>query len=316
MVKTQCFGEEKGANGVLYGVIDIGSNTIRLVIYQVHDGQIRSVLNQKYVAGLVGYVDESDRMSREGIDVAVESLSQIKEVTEQIGLTEVFPFATASLRNIKNQREVVQEIYNQCGLSVQVLSGEEEGRYDYYGAIQSVPMENGILVDVGGGSTELVEYRRKEICHAVSVPIGSLNLYHRFVEEILPNKKEISAIKKEVKKQIIQGLSRKPETFTTLCAVGGSARSLQKLARKVYGDKALTTYPAEDLTKVLETAQEHPKKLVADVLKVSPDRIHTLLPGTIVIRTVAQLYQCQKVTTSAYGVREGYLYAILEKRGR
>lgn len=299
----------------MYGVVDVGSNTIKLVIYRVANGKIRSVLSQKYVAGLAGYVTDQGSLSNEGVAAAVAALSDIKNIAEQIGLRELFPFATASLRNIINQAEVLREIEKTCGLQIRVLNGEEEGRYDYYGAVQTMKSESGILVDVGGGSTEVVRYHHKKIEHAVSIPIGSLNLYNRFVGDILPSGEEIKSLQREVGKEISAVLPKNTGRVKTLCAVGGTARSLCKLARKAYGQKELDVYPAEYLQKILFLAENSRKKLTSGILKVSPDRIHTLLPGTVVINTVAQLYGSREIVTVPYGVREGYLYSVLEKRG-
>ena len=102
----------------MYGVIDIGSNTIRLMVYRVEDGAIHPVLNKKYATGLVGYINSKGRMSKEGIRKAVEILSELRAVTQQIRLREIFPFATASLRNITNTEEVLQAIQEASGFSV------------------------------------------------------------------------------------------------------------------------------------------------------------------------------------------------------
>lgn len=113
-------------------MIDIGSNTIRMVVYRVTDGTLHPVLNKKYATGLVSYINGKGRMSKEGIHKAVEILRELKEVAGQIHLQEVFPFATASLRNITNTEEVRQAIQAGTGFSVRVLSGQEEATFDYY----------------------------------------------------------------------------------------------------------------------------------------------------------------------------------------
>ena len=95
---------------MLYGVIDIGSNTIRLMIYRVDNGAIRPVLNNKFAAGLAGYITPKGKMSKDGIRKAVEVLTELRTVTEQITLDGVFPFGTAALRNITNTQEVLDAI--------------------------------------------------------------------------------------------------------------------------------------------------------------------------------------------------------------
>ena len=105
---------------MLYGVIDIGSNTIRLMIYREDNGAMRAVLNNKFAAGPAGYITPKGKMSKDGIRKAVEVLTELRTVTEQITLDGVFPFGTAALRNITNTQEVLDAIQAQSGFQVRV----------------------------------------------------------------------------------------------------------------------------------------------------------------------------------------------------
>ena len=122
----------------MYCVIDIGSNTIRLVIYRVEDGRIKPILNNKYAAGLAGYVDKNGSLRPAGIEKAVTVLREFRQTLDMLPECEVFPFATASLRNIDNTDEVLQAIEASCGFQVRVLSGKEEALYDYHGAVRAM----------------------------------------------------------------------------------------------------------------------------------------------------------------------------------
>lgn len=143
----------------MYCVIDIGSNTIRLVIYRVEDNAIKPMLNNKVAAGLAGYVDKNRNLRPAGIEKAVSVLKEFRQVLDMLPECEVFPFATASLRNIDNTDEVLSAIRSECGLEVRVLSGKEEALYDYHGAVRAMQSKTGLLTDIGGGSTELVFYQ-------------------------------------------------------------------------------------------------------------------------------------------------------------
>ena len=298
-------------------MIDIGSNTIRMVVYRVEDGVIHPVLNKKYATGLVGYITGKGRMSKEGIRKAVEILQELKVVSEQIRLQEVFPFATASLRNITNTQEVLQAIGQETGFLVRVLSGQEEATFDYYGAIQSAPPASGLLADVGGGSTELVQFRDRNVICTDSIPIGSLNLFHRFVDGILPSRSELRKIEAEVSSQLNKSVRAKGTAkIGQLCAVGGTARAALKLYNDLTGERSDNTccdvgFYDDYLAQI--TAES--KKLTNRILKIAPERIHTLTPGIAVLRTVARTFGIQSVVTSPYGVREGYLYYLLRERG-
>ena len=99
----------------LYCVIDIGSNTIRLVVYRVDDGKIKAILNNKYTAGLAGYVDDKNFMSQKGINKLITILKEFKEVIAALPDCRVYPFATASLRNIVNTEQVLELVYQELG---------------------------------------------------------------------------------------------------------------------------------------------------------------------------------------------------------
>ena len=147
----------------MYAVIDIGSNTIRLVLYKIENNQIKSLLNKKSPAGLAGYINKDRCLKKSGIRKAVAVLSEFKEILDHMTIQEVFPFATASLRNINNAPEVLEAIRENCGFEVRILSGEEEAIFDYYGALQAMEMDKGLLTDIGGGSTEIVRLENGKI---------------------------------------------------------------------------------------------------------------------------------------------------------
>ncbi len=297
----------------MYGVIDIGSNTIRLVIYKVEDGEIKPMLNKKEAAGLVGYVGSDKCLSREGINKAASVLLQFKAIIEAIGIEEVFPFATASLRNISNTEEVLKELKAISGFDIRVFTGEEEAIFDYYGAVYSTELDNGLLVDIGGGSTELVSYRNKKICYAVSLPFGSLTLFNNMVDKILPTRGEWAKITKEVSSQLkLMELPKCGMENYPICGVGGTARALLALLKSLESipEKA-ETYNAGNLSDLAQLLEKNPKQFVRYLLKSSPDRIHTFAPGLGIMKAIVEYYNVDNIITSNYGVREGYLYHTL-----
>lgn len=300
----------------VWGVIDIGSNTIRLVAYDLEKGIIQSLLNKKYAAGLIGYVGKDHRLSEAGIRLLVEILGELTRLSARIGLAELFAFATASLRNISNTQEVLGIIQQSCGLPIRLLSGEEEATLDYYGAARSVRLEEGLLVDVGGGSTELVFYRDAKPLIAKSLPVGSLNLFQQHVSGILPKKKEMRSIRRDIIERLKNMNLAKPFSVDTICGVGGSARSAQILINDLRGlPKETMRYPCIALKDIPAMLEEDPFSLSRRILRVAPERIHTLLPGVAIVQAVIDFYDPRQMLTSRYGVREGYLLRILEERG-
>lgn len=298
----------------MWGVIDIGSNTVRLVTYELENGELHPLINKKHAAGLINYINDENRLTNDGIKLLIGILNELNYLSNRIKLDELFPFATASLRNISNTEEVLEIIQKDCGLSVRVLTGREEALLDFYGATRNVEAENGILVDVGGGSTELVFYSKEGPIVAESFPFGSLNLFQRHITGILPLKNEVRSIRQDVTARLKQMPLIENFNCDTICAVGGSARSTQSLISSL-NDNQTNRYSPSDLKNIIKMIKKDRMGLSRSILKVTPERIHTLIPGLTIIQAVSEYYGAKEIFTSNTGVREGYLYKILEERG-
>lgn len=301
----------------MYCVIDIGSNTIRLVVYRVENNTIKPMLNKKYSVGLAGYINKKQTLNKKGILKTISVLKEYRLIIDMLPDCEVFPFATASLRNIVNSAEVLNAIKEETGFSVRILSGHEEALFSYNGAMQTLPTDNGIVADIGGGSTEIVLIADKSPLCAESVPIGSLNLYESYINILLPTKKELSKIETAVKKQI-KNLSLPKNIITNqpLCAVGGTARAALEIYKYINNiSDNITGYDCGFFDELLNMYSDSHSKMIDIILKTSPDRIHTILPGIVILKTVSEYFKCSAVTTSPFGVREGYLCHILKERG-
>ena len=144
-------------------VIDIGSNSMRLSVYETTPAGGFSILfKDKFMAGLAGYVEEG-ALSQEGIDRAILGLRGFRSTLEALGIHNVAVFATASLRNIRNTRPAVEAIQRATGFPIEVISGQEEARFGYLGAMEELALPDGLFVDIGGASTEVVRFTRGQL---------------------------------------------------------------------------------------------------------------------------------------------------------
>lgn len=296
-----------GEKSMMYSVIDIGSNTIRLTVYQVENGQIETVFREKNTAGLAGYVGEKGKLSRAGINRAVEALNRFQTILQNLSIENVAVFATASLRNIVNTDEALEAIQGSTGFQVEVLSGEKEALLDYVGATHFLPAAEGLLVDIGGGSTELVFFHHGEVRKAVSLPVGSLNMYNKYVTHLLPDKSERERIERRVLKEL-EKLDLPKLVCPVICGVGGSIRATGKMvnAREKLPGANRTVY-LHTVSELLESFRQENKENLFRLLSVTPERIHTLLPGMTILRRIAKTFCSDTMIISDYGVREGYL---------
>lgn len=299
---------------MISAIVDLGSNTIRLCIYEHNGNEVKSLFEKKTMAGLANHVN-NQQLSKNGIQRACDILKEYSHILNnfRVEQKDVYVFATASLRNIVNTKEVIGIIKQNTGYEVELLSGEEEATLDFKGATRVLASESGILVDIGGGSTELVTFKNREIICATSVPIGSLNLYVKHVKKIIPKKEEREAIRKTVLENI-EALELKQEEYKTICGVGGTMRAATKLSNHMFeAEKGNQILMVSHVQKILETLNNSHKSTLTPVLQNIPDRIHTIIPGLIVIDTIANYFNSESIVVSNYGIREGYLYERIIK---
>lgn len=309
----------------MYAIIDVGSNTVRLNIYRLEYGQLTQVLNRKEAVGLSSYVKNGNLMPS-GIRRVSQVLKECRILVEDLQIEEVHAFATAAIRNARNCDEAVKEISKISGLKLQVISGETEAELDFLGVFHAADhVSNGLLVDVGGGSAELVTYTSEGMSHVVDLPCGSLNTYDSYVENILPTKKE----RKEIKAAVLSELAKLPEEFDKgpypmICGVGGTARAMKKLAVEMFHLPAETSsIRITDLGKIIKRLENTKKGTVPSdaldvIVRCVPYRVRTLLPGMIILHTVAKFFGCESIEVTEAGVREGYLYKFVlnEQKGK
>lgn len=302
----------------MYGVIDIGSNTIRLAVYDIRQGRPVQMFNKKIVAGLSGYVT-AGRMTEEGVRRAVDAIGELLSLAKTVGLARVDLFATAALRNVHNSREAVAEIERAVGAEIRVLSGEEEARLDYAGAILEYPLDSGTIIDVGGGSTELVFFCGGKILQAGSFPVGCLTLHRDFVDKIVPSGKEMAAMRRYIADVFREISVPAGIPSSVVIGVGGSARASEKLMREEFGQRVVVErcFHTEDLREYLERYRCRRHAHIDQILKVVPERIHTVIPGMLILEALAEFLAIRHIETSDCGVREGFLLDLLaqEKMG-
>lgn len=297
-----------------YAVIDVGSNTIRLAVYQTEDETYTPVFSQRFTAGLAGYIRDGV-MTQEGIRKACAVLTQCRLLLEQLRPDQTRVFATACLRNIHNSKEAADEIFLMTGYSVEILSGQTEAFLDYYGIQHEFPGENGLLFDIGGGSTELVTFAHDGPGIVESLPIGSLNLSGQYIEKLFPKPKEREAIQARIRKECKKHkLTRLPD-YETICGIGGTARTLLRLIRVQQGIpeqmRTITVKQLCLLEKLLWKKNSEARQLL---LQNCPDRLHTIYTGMLILDELIDLTGCASIYISRAGVREGYLRRELTRQ--
>ena len=302
---------------MLQAMIDIGSNTIRMAVYKIEDGHATQIMKRKHTVGLSAYVKDGV-MQEEGVRRAAEVVSEYRDFLAGMGVENTVAFTTAALRNATNSAEAVAALESRTGLSIRVISGEEEAAFDFAGAIHDLASDNGVILDIGGGSTEIVTYRSRRVSRKWSLPFGSLSLKVAYVKDLLPTPEEAEAIRTEVFKAVNLFCCKLPPMRNTVaCGIGGTFKGTCALYRMMYDLPEETTRMdprrfGEMLAHYVSPTPPKEEDAVRLML-ATPDRIHTLLPGLILADVLTEALNCREVVYSDSGVREGYLYSEILK---
>ena len=289
------------------GIVDVGSNTIRLSIYHWEGETFKRLMNKKEMAGLAGYI-KNGVLSDSGILVACRVLSGFKALLNNFDIGELHVFGTASLRNIVNTEEALDTIRAVTGLQVDVLTGAEEAAYSFRGATVGGGAPGcGLLADIGGGSTELVSYRDGQITSGCSLPMGSLSLFAGYVSGLFPTGEERRAMKEQVEAEL-----ERAKTAGLRCrhltGVGGTVRAAAKLCNDLAGaDPDNRIIPAGEIRELYKDLKKggpgHPAAHPAVGARTGAH----YPAGLAILTAVLKAYQVETVSVSSCGVREGYL---------
>ena len=300
-----------------YAVIDVGSNTIRLVIFQIEDGSPIAIIGEKVSARLSDYTKERV-LSQDGIDRACEALAKFRDLALcMMDIDKIFVFATASLRGLKNQDEAVAAIIQRTGLVPQVLTGVEEASIGFYGAshFMTDKKKTGIFMDIGGASSEVLLFEKGKIKHAESLNIGSLNMYSRFVAGILPTESELLAMTAAISKEFDRITWLEEEDIPMIVGIGGTIRGFRQLALSYYKlPRNTKKFATADLDEMLTRLKAGESKMFKRVCKHIPRRALTITPGLMILDEAIRRSGAKKITISNYGLREGYLMKRVNRR--
>lgn len=292
-------------------VVDIGSNSVRLVVY---DGLRRSptpVFNEKILCGLGKGVAITGKLNEAAIVRALSALRRFRTLAKQIGCKEVFAVATAAAREATNGEEFVDKAEKALGAGISVLTGKEEARFAALGVIAGIPEADGVAGDLGGGSLELIDIKDGKLNDGVTLPLGPLRLM------------DMSGNDMDRARGIVDDYLGKTNILDKLknrsfYAVGGAWRNLARMHMShahyplhVLHGYTMTRAQASGISQLVAGLSAAALK---DVKDVSRSRSETLPYGAMVLERLLHHSKARDVVCSVYGVREGFLYARLPRK--
>lgn len=302
---TQPFGEFQHDGKI--GVIDIGSNSIRLVVY---DGVKRvpvPMFNEKMMCGLGRGLGESGRLNPEGVQLAHQCLGRLLTMVKLLGVVELQVLATAAIRDAADGEAFVEAVERKHHLRVHVISGATEARLAGYGVLANIHAPEGIVGDLGGGSMELVSIHKGELGPHSTLPIGPLRMLD--IEHASPER-----MRRHIREAILGVEWLGPEKNRAFYAVGGSFRAIAKLQmdRQNYPLTILHQYraPADIVRETCRFVQSLSVEQLKQ-LDVPGKRATSLIPAAMALEEIISATAASEVVFCASGIREGYLYEHL-----
>ncbi|MEE8439232.1 MAG: Ppx/GppA family phosphatase [Micropepsaceae bacterium] len=285
-------------------VIDIGSNSVRLVIYDGPRRHAYALHNEKSVCAIGRNMVRTGELDRAGTEHALETLARFRLVAEGHGVRTYEAVATAAARDAQNGREFVALAEKALGQKIRILSGEDEARIAADGVIAGIPDADGIAADLGGGSLDMVTVRDGRTGAAESLPFGPLRLMDVSDGNLAKARKIV--VKGLEKSRLGDGLEGR-----TLYAVGGIWRAFARLDmdEQDYPLRVLHHYriPTSRALKLCKLVSSLSQKSLDKIKSVQKRRSEALPFGALVLEQMIQVFGLKEVAVSAYGLREGLL---------
>ena len=298
-------------------IIDIGSNSARLVISHIYkNGAYNMVYNQKEALRLSQKVDGQNLLTEEAFTSTIDTMRSFAHMCKIYQADKTIAVATAAIRNASNGGELVAKVAELTGIQLHIISGNTEAYISYLGVINTLDVKNGIIFDLGGGSTELILFKNRKILESVSLPLGAVNTTGMFnIRNEMP-----SNVYNDLNAFIMSRLSQYPwlkQNNLPLIGVGGTARTVAKIiqrAKKYPATKIHNyAYPVQTFrsffNKLRLTNLEQRKKISG----LSTERSDIILAGSSIISCLLEATGAKKLITSGCGLREGLFYDYYSK---
>ncbi|BBI34983.1 Ppx/GppA phosphatase family protein [Cohnella abietis] len=293
------------------GIIDIGSNTVRLSVYQLTSNGAYRVLDQgRWPARLSQRMAPDGTLPVEVVDELAEVLRYFSRICSKHGADKIRAVATAAIRQAANRDTVIQRLFAATGLSIEILTGEDEARIGSRAMLNSLSLADCFVVDIGGGSTEITLIKNRKVVHAVSFPIGCVNTSVRYsLGEEPVSQSVLSNIQADVRKLISKEKWISSHPNLPLIGLGGTVRALAKLHQREsnYPFPYLHGYELNnpDLPSTLGSLSilnvEQRRKLPG----LSKDRGDVIVPGLAILLGVVQQAETSRLVVCGAGLRDG-----------
>ena len=295
-------------------VIDIGSNSVRLVVYETMTRSLVTLFNEKTLCGLGREVQTTGLLAPDAVAKALTSLRRFRALCRVMKVGRVYAIATAACRDATNGPDFIAKAERICGARIEILSGPREAKLSALGVISGIHKPDGIVGDLGGGSLELIDVHSNRVRSGVTLPLGSLALQDL-------SHKSLKRAERIVRNDLSEVAQLKAGRGRTFYAVGGTWRALARIhiVQSDYPLRVMHGYsiPAAD---ALDFARRLRRlaaaNMLADIEVVADARRPLLTYAALVLEYIIRVAKPKTIVFSTFGVREGLLYSMLPQAER
>ncbi len=308
--------------------IDIGTNSLRLLITQIDRYIFREIYSDRNTTRLGQGLDSTGALDREAEDRSLRALLNFAEKLQQHDVQHIAVVGTSALRNASNAKDFIREVKNITGLAVNVISGEEEARLTLIGVSRSIErnykktdrnkLEKALIIDIGGGSTEIIITYHDQDTIVASLPLGAVYLNERFIQHDPPDRRELelmrSAIRSEIETAI--GIIR-PAPGSIFAGTAGTITTLASMVLRLetYDSNRIngTVLDRESIDNIVDTLGHMTMKERSSIRGLEPARKDIILAGAVVTQEIMKYFGYSSLIVSNWGLREGIVLDLYGK---
>lgn len=287
------------------GVVDVGSNSVRFVVF---DGAARSpayFYNEKIMCGLGAGLSETGKLNPTGRARALSALIRFATLADGMGISPLTVVATAAVREASDGPDFCAEVEAATGLKIYTVDGEEEARLSAQGVLLGWPGSYGLVCDIGGASMELADLAQGEVGRRVTSPLGPLKL-----REVKGGREGVKAHIKQIMRDLHEKMNH--ETAMRLFLVGGSWRAIARIDMERRGYPLTVLHEYRMTARNIAKTREYIKKADIEDLRnrvgISPERMALVPIASLVLDRLIKVFKPKDIAISSYGIREGMLY--------
>lgn len=282
--------------------LDIGSNTVRLLVARYSGGILEPIEDASEFVRLGRGVDASGELQDDRMSAAIGAIERLEAKAVELGANGVIAIATSAVRDASNRDTFVRRVRAATGVEIRILSGDEEARLTYLGAMLGNPIADGVVIcDLGGGSAELIFATPAGVEWAKSLQLGSGRLTEQFVHHDPPEMEELEA----AQKYVVRLLRDLPLAHTSsIILTGGTASHITSLLGKS-GEQVSVSQ--DEIMRVWSLVQSESAQHLVQVYGVRPERAEVLPAGITAAATIVDFYGTEHVTITRHGIREGVI---------